>query len=110
MQVAVNLYFCPMEIDDALVEKLSMLARLRFQGDEKDAIKSDLANMIGFIDKLNELDTSSAEPLIYLNVNTSTLRTDDITGMCSRNEGLKNAPLHNDEFFKVPKVINRHGS
>ena len=110
MQVTVNLYFCLMEINDALVDKLASLARLRFEGEEKEAIKSDLSKMIRFIDKLNELDTSSVEPLIYLNENTSSLRSDVITGMCSRNEGLKNAPVHDEEFFKVPKVINRHGS
>ena len=110
MKVAVNLYFCSMDIDDALIDKLALLARLRFQGDEKDAIKSDLGKMIRFIDKLNELDTSGIEPLIYLNDNTASLRRDTIAGMCSQEEGLKNAPVHNEEFFKVPKVIDKHGN
>ena len=110
MKVDVNLYFCSMEINDALVDKLATLARLRFDGSEKEAIKSDLGKMIRFIDKLDELDTSGIKPLIYLNEHTSSLRTDDITGMCSRSEGLKNAPLHDEQFFKVPKVINRNGN
>lgn len=98
-----------MEINDALVDKLAMLARLRFEGSEKESIKSDLDKMIRFIDKLNELDTSGVEPLIYLNENTNSLRPDVITGMCSREEGLKNAPIHDEAFIKVPKVITRHG-
>lgn len=110
MRVVVNLYFCLMEINDALVDKLAMLARLRFDGAEKEAIKSDLDKMIRFIDKLNELDTSGIEPLIYLNENTGSFRPDHITGMCSRDEALKNAPLHDEQFFKVPKVINKNGN
>lgn len=110
MKVLVNLYFCFMEINDALVDKLSALARLRFEGEEKVGIKSDLNNMIRFIDKLNELDTSGIEPLIYLNENTNALRKDEVAGMCSREEGLKNAASHNEQFFKVPKVINKHGN
>lgn len=99
-----------MEINDALIDKLAVLARLRFDGVEKEEIKSDLDKMIRFIDKLNELDTSGVEPLIYLNENTQSLRSDNITGMCSRDEALKNASAHDEQFFKVPKVINRHGN
>ena len=106
----VNLYFCLMEINDELVDKLAGLARLRFDGAEKESIKADLDKMIRFIDKLNELDTTGVDPLIYLNEETHSLRPDNITGMCSRSEGLKNAPLHNEQFFKVPKVINRNGN
>ena len=110
MKVVVNLYFCFMEITDELVDKLAVLARLRFEGEEKESIKSDLNKMIRFIDKLNELDTSGTEPLIYLNENKHALRPDVVSGMCSRDEGLKNAPVHNEQFFKVPKVINKHGN
>lgn len=99
-----------MEINDALVDKLATLARLRFEGEDKEAIKADLNKMIRFIDKLNELDTSGTEALIYLNEKTNPLRPDEVTGMCSREEGLQNAPMHNEQFFKVPKVINKHGN
>lgn len=99
-----------MEINDALVDKLAVLARLRFDGAERESIKFDLDKMIRFIDKLNELDTSGVEPLIYLNENSGSVRKDAITGMCGRDEGLKNAPVHDEQFFKVPKVINKNGN
>jgi aspartyl-tRNA(Asn)/glutamyl-tRNA(Gln) amidotransferase subunit C len=110
MKVRVNLYFCFMEINDALVDKLATLARLRFEGAEKESIKSDLNKMIRFIDKLNELDTTGVEPLIYLNEKEQALRADEIKGMCTREDGLKNAAMHNEQFFKVPKVINKDGN
>ena len=96
-----------MEINDALVEKLALLARLRFEGEEKEAIKSDLEKMISFVDKLNELDTSGVDPLLHITNNVNIFRDDNVEGMCSREEALMNAPLKDDFFFKVPKVINK---
>lgn len=96
-----------MEINDALVEKLALLARIRFEGEEKEAIKSDLEKMISFVDKLNELGTSGVAPLLHITDNVNVSREDSIGGMCSREEGLMNAPLKDDLFFKVPKVINK---
>lgn len=96
-----------MQVDDALVDKLSKLAMLQFSEEEKGEIKSDLEKMIGFVDKLKELDTSSAEPLLHMSGNTDILREDTPGNMVSREEALKNAPLHDDQYFKVPKVIKK---
>ena len=96
-----------MEINDALLDKLALLARLRFEDDEKTAIKSDLEKMIGFVDKLNELDTSEVEPLLHISENVNVFREDIVQNMCSSNEALLNAPMQDDQFFKVPKVINK---
>jgi aspartyl-tRNA(Asn)/glutamyl-tRNA(Gln) amidotransferase subunit C len=97
-----------MEVNDALVEKLADLARLRFDDTEKEAIKTDLQKMIQFIDKLNELDTTGIEPLLHMSGNINILREDEVKGSISRKEGLKNAALHDEQFFKVPKVINKN--
>lgn len=94
-----------MEINDALIDKLALLARLRFQDEEKEEIKSDLEKMISFIDKLNEVDTTGVEPLLHISENMNVFREDNVQGMCSQNEALKNAPVKDDHFFKVPKVI-----
>lgn len=96
-----------MEVTDALVEKLANLARLEFNPVEKEEIKNDLQKMIGFIDKLNELDTTGIEPLLHISDNVNALREDLPEGMISPAEALKNAPFHDDQFFKVPKVIRK---
>jgi aspartyl-tRNA(Asn)/glutamyl-tRNA(Gln) amidotransferase subunit C len=98
-------YICLMKVNDELIEKLAHLSRLEFNEAEKEDIKKDLEKMIGFIDKLNELDTTGVEPLLHMSENVNILREDEITGMVSREDALKNAPLHDDRFFKVPKVI-----
>jgi len=94
-----------MNVDDALVEKLATLARLTFGNAEKIAIKNDLQKMILFVEKLNELDTTGVEPLLHMSCNVNILRTDEIKGSITREAGLQNAAAHDDQFFKVPKVI-----
>ncbi len=96
-----------MEVNDALVDKLANLARLQFKDAEKEEIKKDLQRMIQFVDKLNELDTTGVEPLLHMSDQVNILRADEVKGSISRTEGLLNAPVHDEEFFKVPKVIKR---
>ena len=96
-----------MEVNDALVDKLANLARLQFNDTEKAGIKNDLQRMIQFVEKLNELDTTGVVPLLHMSENVNVLRDDIVKGSISSKEGLKNAPIHDDKFFKVPKVIKK---
>jgi len=98
-----------MEVNDALVEKLAHLSRLTFNDSEKEEIKKDLQKMILFVEKLNELDTGGVEPLLFMTEEVNVLREDIVKGSISREEALKNAPAHDDQFFKVPKVIRNPG-
>ena len=96
-----------MEVNDALVDKLAHLARLKFNEEEKQEIKTDLQRMIIFVEKLNELDLENVEPLLHVSGEINVLREDEVGGSISRSEALKNAPLHDEQFFKVPKVIKK---
>ena len=96
-----------MEVNDALVDKLAHLARLKFDATEKEEIKKDLQKMIAFVDKLNELDLAEVEPLLHMSDEVNVLREDEVKGSISREEALRNAPEHDDKFFKVPKVIRK---
>ena len=94
-----------MEINDALFEKLANLARLKFDETEKLQIKNDLQNMIGLIEKMNDLDTSNVEPLLHMTDNVNMWREDVITGSITNEEAMQNASNKNAPFFIVPKVI-----
>ena len=94
-----------MEVNDAMIEKLAHLSRLKFNDTEKEEIKHDLQRMIAFVEKLNELDLEGVEPLIHMSDEINVLREDVVEGSIGREEALKNAPLHDEQFFKVPKVI-----
>jgi aspartyl-tRNA(Asn)/glutamyl-tRNA(Gln) amidotransferase subunit C len=96
-----------MEVNDALIENLAMLARLHFNEEEKKEIKADLQRMIEFIDKLNEVDTQGVEPLLHMSDEANIFREDEVHGSITREEGLKNAPSTDGVFFKVPKVIRK---
>jgi aspartyl-tRNA(Asn)/glutamyl-tRNA(Gln) amidotransferase subunit C len=100
-------YICPMELNDAMIDKLAHLARLQFNDTEKQEIKNDLQRMIAFVEKLNELDLTGIEPILHMSDEINVLREDEISGSISREDALKNAPLHDDKFFKVPKVIKK---
>lgn len=96
-----------MEVNNELVNKLANLARLQIDDSEIEGIKMDLQKMIQFVDKLNELDTVGVEPLLYMSDNINVLREDEVKGSITRAEALQNAPFHDDQFFKVPKVIKK---
>jgi len=96
-----------MEVTGALVDKLAHLSRLEFNTAEKEEIKNDLQRMISFVEKLNELDLEGTEPLLHMSANVNVLRDDEVKGSITREEALKNAPAHDDKFFKVPKVIKK---
>ena len=99
-----------MEITDALIDKLATLSRLRFDAEGKEEIRQDLQRMIGFISKLEELDTSADEPLLHISQAVHVLRPDIVEGEASSEETFRNATKHRDGYFIVPKVINRENS
>ena len=96
-----------MEVNDALIENLSNLARLEFNAKEKEEIKKDLQRMIHFVEKLGELDTTGVEPLLHMSPEINVLREDLPQGSVSREEALANAPATDGTYFKVPKVIRK---
>lgn len=96
-----------MEINVAMIDKLAHLARLQFDDTEKVQIKNDLQNMIGMIEKMNELDTTDVAPLLHITDNVNMLREDIVKGSITNEEALKNAANKNAPFFIVPKVIKK---
>ena len=95
------------EIDDKLLDKLAGLSRLKFEGEDKVAIKADLERMLRFVDKLNEVDTENVKPLIYMTNELLTLRKDVVLDQVSQKAALKNAPSSDSDYFKVPKVLDK---
>jgi len=94
-------------IDDKLVADLSRLAKLKFDASKAEKMKGDLDKIIGFVDKLSELDTAGIEPLIYLSEEVNVLRTDEIANEVSQESALKNAPQKDSDYFKVPTVLKK---
>jgi aspartyl-tRNA(Asn)/glutamyl-tRNA(Gln) amidotransferase subunit C len=95
-----------MKITDKQIDDLAHLARLEFKDSEKNAIKNDLERIIEFCDVLGELDTEGLDPLIYLSNEKNILRPDEVGGHLDKEKVLRNAPLSDSDYIKVPKVKN----
>ena len=106
-ELHIDNYICKMEVTDALVNKLAHLSRLEFNATDKEAIKNDLQRMVSFVEKLDELNLDGTEPLLHMSSNVNVLREDTVEVSVTRTAALKNAPAHDDKFFKVPKVIKK---
>ena len=96
-----------MELNDALVDKLANLSMLHFDDAQKASVKKDLERMIRFVEKLNELDTTGVAPLLHLGEQVNVLREDEVKGSITHEEALQNAAVHDEQFFKTPKVIRK---
>jgi aspartyl-tRNA(Asn)/glutamyl-tRNA(Gln) amidotransferase subunit C len=95
-----------MEIDRPLLNKIAHLARLEF--DEKDAerMMADMTAIVGWVEKLSEVDTTGVEPLTTMSGEINALRDDVVGPHLSHDRALQNAPAKDDTYFRVPKVID----
>lgn len=96
-----------MEVDKATVQKLAKLSKLSFTNDEENEMVKGLNEMIAFVDKLKELDTSSVEPLMFMTSSNTVLREDEVKSTISQAEALSNAPAKDMYYFRVPKMIKQ---
>lgn len=96
-----------MEITPKMIDHLAHLSRLEFGPERKEAIRNDLARMVGFIEKLQEVDTAGVEPLLWMSDVQHAWRADELKGSVSREDALRNAPLTDGTYFKVPTVIKK---
>ena len=96
-----------MKVDNKLIDDLSRLAKLNFDEQTIEEMKSDLEKILGFIDKLSEIDTEGVEPLIYLSDEVNILRADEIEEEVTQEQALKNAPNKDSDYFKVPTVLKK---
>ena len=96
-----------MKIDNALVDHLARLSKLEFEESETERIKKDLQGIVDLVEQLEEVDVTGVEPLIYMSDEVNVLREDVVGPMLTEEEALKNAPHHDDHYFKVPKVIKK---
>jgi aspartyl-tRNA(Asn)/glutamyl-tRNA(Gln) amidotransferase subunit C len=94
-----------MKITKEQVEHVAKLARLAITAEETERYSQQLSNILTYIEKLNELDTSKVEPTFHVLPMKNIFREDEVRPSLPREEILKNAPDRTEEFFRVPKII-----
>lgn len=94
-----------MSITNKDVEYVANLARLTLNQDEIEKMTKELSAIIDFANKLSELNTDNVEATAHVLDLKNVFRKDVVQNSYDREEILKNAPTHNDECFKVPKIV-----
>ncbi len=102
------------------VSYVADLAHLDLTEEERARMLKDLNSILGYIDRLNQLDTSNVEPMAQVasrygerrekddaNPFAYAMRADELVPCLPHQEALRNAPATDGTFFKVPKVIER---
>ncbi len=87
------------------VEKVALLARLRLGDEELDTLTTELAQIVGYVDQLGEVDTDDVEPMAHAVELHNVFADDVLSPSLPRDKALANAPNHNGECYLVPPVL-----
>jgi len=94
-----------MSVDAATVKRIGRLARIRIEENEVAAYQSELNAILGFVEQLGEVDVQGVEAMTSVTPMSLRRRDDAITDGGYPEKIVGNAPLTEDNFFMVPKVI-----
>jgi aspartyl-tRNA(Asn)/glutamyl-tRNA(Gln) amidotransferase subunit C len=90
------------------VEHIAKLSKLGFSESEKEKLQGELNKVLDYIDTLNEIpNLDKVEPLENVNETENVFREDAAEKCLTKEEALKNAPSKTENFFKVPKVLDK---
>lgn len=94
------------KIDETQVRRVALLSRLELSEGEIAQFSTQLSDIVAYIEKLNELDTEQVEPLAHCLPVHNVLREDVPRPSLTHDQALANAPQRQDEYFKVPKILD----
>jgi aspartyl-tRNA(Asn)/glutamyl-tRNA(Gln) amidotransferase subunit C len=94
-----------MKITDELIDYIGELSRLELSPQEKERAKKDLTDILNYMDKLNELDTTGMGELTHPFDEANRFRDDGNLNGDRREEMLRNAPAAKGDYFKVFKTV-----
>jgi aspartyl-tRNA(Asn)/glutamyl-tRNA(Gln) amidotransferase subunit C len=87
------------------IEHIALLARLKLSESEKELFSKQVGSIIEYINKLNALDTTNVEPTAHVLPIKNVFREDKLRDSLPPDKALQNAPERNDNFYRVPKII-----
>jgi aspartyl-tRNA(Asn)/glutamyl-tRNA(Gln) amidotransferase subunit C len=94
-----------MSISRQDIEKVGLLARLQLTDDELTKMTADLAQIVGYVDQLAEVDTNGVEPMAHAIEMSNVFREDAVAESLPRDEALANAPHRDERGYLVPAVL-----
>ena len=94
-----------MQIDEATVRHVARLARIKVSPEETASLERELTSILDWVEQLGEVDTSAVEPMTRVGEMKLPQRKDEVTSGDIAADIVKNAPLTEDHYFLVPKVV-----
>ena len=94
-----------MHMTKDLLCNIAAMAQIELDHAQKAYMLSELERLLGYMEKLNEVDTCGIEPLVHLGTLTNVMRPDVITPSYDRAALLEQAPTHTEESFVVPRTV-----
>ena len=94
-----------MQVDEKTVRRIARLARIKITDEEAKGLEGELSQILNWVEQLNELDTKSVEPMTRVVAQSLKMRKDEVTDGEMADAVVKNAPMTEDHFYVVPKVV-----
>ncbi len=94
-----------MRVDETTVLRIARLARIKISKDEAKGLEKELTGILNWVEQLNSVDTASVDPMTRVVPIELKKRTDVISDGDIADDVVKNAPLVEDHYYVVPKVV-----
>lgn len=94
-----------MQVDEATVRRIARLARIKVTDEEAKGLVAELSGILSWVEQLSEVDTEGVEPMTRVVPISLKKRADVVTDGGKPSEIVANAPLHEDDYFVVQKVV-----
>lgn len=94
-----------MQVDEATVRRIARLARIKITDEEAKGLEAELSGILDWVEQLGQVDTEGVEPMTRVVPISLKKRADVITDGEKAGEIVANAPLSEDDYFVVPKVV-----
>lgn len=94
-----------MTIDSSVVKKIANLSKLKFDKNQESHLVKELNNILDWVDKLQEVETSDIEPMLSVFNEKMVMRNDEVAQSFNVDKLLQNSSRKDSDFFVVPKVI-----
>lgn len=94
-----------MQVDENTVRRIARLARIKITDEEAKSLEGELSGILNWVEQLDEVDTDGVEPMTRVVAQELKMREDKVTDGEIADAIVKNAPMVDDHYFVVPKVV-----
>ena len=94
-----------MGIDEKTIKKIAQLARIKIGDDDINELQNDLTRIVGFVDKMSEVNIEKVEEFRFGETSLSEMRVDEVVEESNSEQILSNTKNKKEDFFVVPKIV-----